>query len=180
MKVYIEVATSRHNKLTIGTVYRPPKQQVTDDAALYAEIQAMTQNKQSVIIGDFYCFNIDWTTLNGDRKGKRLLEMLEDAFQTQIVTQPTREINFLDLVLVSDSDLAFECHVGEKLCGCDHYLIRLTIRTGHELTENKFRIPDYRKTIFYLARELLYRTTWEPVNSTPIGGSWNISKFKLQ
>ncbi len=59
MTVYIEVATSKHNKLTIGTVYRPPKQQAADETALYAEIQAMTQNKQSCIIGDFNCPNID-------------------------------------------------------------------------------------------------------------------------
>ncbi len=51
--VCIEVATSKHNKLTIGTVYRPPKQQAADDT------QAMTQNKQSVIIEDFNCPNID-------------------------------------------------------------------------------------------------------------------------
>ncbi len=128
--IYIEVATSRHNKLTIGTVYRPPKQQAADNTALYAEIQAMTQNKQSVIIGDFKCPNIDWTAKSGDQEGNRLPEMLEDPFLTQIVTQPTRENNLQDLVLVSDSDLARECQVGEKLSGCDHHLVRLTIRTG--------------------------------------------------
>ncbi len=57
-------------------LYRPPKQQAADDAALYEEIQAITQNKQSVIIGDFNCPNIDWTTLSGDQEGNRLLEML--------------------------------------------------------------------------------------------------------
>ncbi len=77
-RVYIEVATGKHNKLTIGTVC--PKLQAADDTALYAEIQAMTQNKQSVINGDFNCPNIDWTTLSGDQEGNRLLEMLEDAF----------------------------------------------------------------------------------------------------
>ncbi len=105
--------------------------------------------------------------------------MLEDTFLTQIVTQPTRENNLLDLVLVSDSDLASECKVGEKLNGCDHHLIRLTIRTGQELIENKSRIPDYRRANFSLARELLSRTTWEPVNSTPIDGAWNTFKCKL-
>ncbi len=74
--VYIEVASSGHNKLTIGTVYRPPKQQAADDAALYEDIQAITQNKQSVIIGDVNCPNIDWTSLSGDQEGNRLLEML--------------------------------------------------------------------------------------------------------
>ncbi len=46
--VYIELETRKRNKLT---VYRPPKQQAADVVALYEEIQAMTQNKQSVIIG---------------------------------------------------------------------------------------------------------------------------------
>ncbi len=55
--IYVEVETSRHNNLTTGTVYRPPKQQGTDDAAQYEEIQSITHNKQSVIIGDFNCPN---------------------------------------------------------------------------------------------------------------------------
>ncbi len=33
--VYVELQTSKRNKLTTGTVYRPPKQQAADDAALY-------------------------------------------------------------------------------------------------------------------------------------------------
>ncbi len=36
--VYVELETSKHNNITIGTVYRPPKQQAADDAALYEEI----------------------------------------------------------------------------------------------------------------------------------------------
>ncbi len=70
--IYVEVATSKHNKLTIGTVYRPPKQQAADDIVLYAKIQTMTQNMQSLIIGDFNCPNIDWTTLSGHQEGNRL------------------------------------------------------------------------------------------------------------
>ncbi len=89
--VYIETETSKRNKLTIGSVYRPPKQQAADDAALYEEFQAMTQNKQSVIIGDFNCTKIYWSTMHGDQEGNRLLEMLEDTFMTQITTQPTRK-----------------------------------------------------------------------------------------
>ncbi len=64
--INVELETSKHNKLTIGTVYRPPKQQAADDAALYEEIHTITQNRQSVIIGDFNCSNIDWNTMHGD------------------------------------------------------------------------------------------------------------------
>ncbi len=81
--------------------------------------------------------------MHGDREGNRLLEMLEDTFLTQIVTQPTRENNLLDLILVSDTDLTRECQVGEKLYGCNHHLICLKIRTNHELTDKASKIPDY-------------------------------------
>ncbi len=177
--VYVEQETSKHNKMTIGTVYRPPKQQAADDAALYDEIHTITQNRQSVIIGNFDCSNIDWTTMHGDREGNRLLEMLEDTFLTQIVTQPTRENNSLDLVLVSDSNLTRECQVGEKLDGCDHHLIRLKIRTDHELTENTSKIPDYKRANFKLARDLLTQTTLDYTNLTPVEGAWNGFKNKL-
>ncbi len=80
-----EVATNKHNKLMTGTVCKPPKQQAADDATLNGEIQAITQNNQSVIIGDFNCPNIDGTSMNGDQEGNRLLEMLEDAFLAQML-----------------------------------------------------------------------------------------------
>ncbi len=85
--------------------------------------------------------------------------MLEDTFLTQIVTQPTRENNLLDIVLVSDTDLTRECQVGEKLDGCDHHFIHPKIRTDHELHENASKIPDYKRANFNLARELLIQTT---------------------
>ncbi len=155
MTVYIELQTSKRKKLTIGTVYRPPKQQAADDAALYEDIQAMTQNKQSVIIGNFNCPKINWSTMTGDQEGNRVLEMLEDTFMTQIISQRTRKNNILDLVFVTDSDLVREGRVGEILTGCNHHLIRFRIRTEHELLENISKILDYRKAKFNLARELL-------------------------
>ncbi len=77
--------------MTIGTVYRPPKQQAADDAALYEKIQALTQNKQSVIIGEFNCPRINWSKMTGDQEGNRLLEMLEDTFMTNYLSTDTRE-----------------------------------------------------------------------------------------
>ncbi len=40
----IEIGTIRLNKMTTGTMHRPPKQQATDDTALYEEIHAINQN----------------------------------------------------------------------------------------------------------------------------------------
>ncbi len=66
--VYVKIST-KSNKTMIATIYRPPKVQAADDTALYQsnQIKSVIQNKQAVIIGDFNCPSIDWTSMNGDR-----------------------------------------------------------------------------------------------------------------
>ncbi len=105
--VYVEINT-KSNKITISTIYRPPKSQATDDIALCEEIKSVIVNKQTVFI--------DWASVNGDRESNSLIEMAEDAFLTQTVTHPTRENNIFDLAFASDADLVHDLKVGEKLC----------------------------------------------------------------
>ncbi len=71
----------------------------------------------------------------------------------------------LDLVLVSDPDLIRDCEVGEKLCGCDHHIIRFTVFVQNKLVDNSKLIPDFRKANFNLARELLPPTAWKHIDS---------------
>ncbi len=153
--ILVEVATKNNKKFSFATVYRPLKTKAADDIVLYQEIHTAAQNNNVIIVGDFDCPNVDWSLMAGDQKGSRIIDMAEDSFLTQVITQPTRENNILVLVLVSDPDLIRNCQVGEKLNGCDHHLIRFNICIEHELTENKAMVPDYRKADFNRARELL-------------------------
>ncbi len=95
----MEVTTRNNKKLILATVYKPPKLQATDDTALYNEIHSLIQGKDALIIDDFNYANADWSLLTGDQEGSRLIEMVEESFLTQVVTQPTRETYILDLVL---------------------------------------------------------------------------------
>ncbi len=85
----------------------------------------------------------------------------------------------MGLVLVRDHDFTHECQAGEKLSGCDHHLIRFKIKTDHQLAEHKSKTSDYRRANLHLARELLTRTTWDPMNSTPVDSVWNGFNDKL-
>ncbi len=105
--------------------------------------------------------------MNGDQEGNRLLKILENACLIQIVTQITRENYVLYLVLVIDSDFARECQVGENSSGCDHNLIRLTIRDDHKLTESMSKIPENRRTNFNLPNELLRWCSGSTLGSQP-------------
>ncbi len=112
--VYVDITTKRNRKLIFGTVYGPPKLQAADDTALYEEINTIIQNKFSVTIGVIHYPNVDWNVMYGDQEGNRLVEMAEDAFLTQILNQPIRENNILDLALVTDPDLIRSFKFGEK------------------------------------------------------------------
>ncbi len=156
--VYVEIST-KSNKTMIATIYRPPKSQAADDIAMCEEIKSVIQNKQAVIIGDFNCPNIDRASVNGDREGNRLIEMAEDAFLTQTVTQPTLENNIFDLVFTSDPDLVRDLKVGEKLGGSDHHLILFNVKTKYTLAENETKMSDYKNANFNRARQLLLGTS---------------------
>lgn len=88
--------------------------------------------------------------MNGDQDGNILIEILEDTFLTQIITQLRREIYLLNLILVSDSNLKRECQVGKNLSGCNDHLIRLEIKTDREHFENRSKIPDCRGVFFWI------------------------------
>ncbi len=162
--VYVEI-THNNKKLIIATVYRPPKVQAVDDTALYDEIQSLIQSKNAIVIGDFQCANVDWRLLIGDQERSRFIIMVEDSFLTQVVTQPTRQNNILDLVLISDPDLVRNCEVEEKLGGSDHNIISFNVCVQHKLDNNPTLIPDYRKTNFNLVREMLPPSEWEYIDS---------------
>ncbi len=101
----------------------------------------------------------------GDQEGRRLINMVEDSFLTQVVTQPTTGSNIVDLVLVSDPDLVRNCEVGDRLGGSDHNIIRFNVCVQHKLDNNPALTPDYRKANFNLARELLPPAAWEYIDS---------------
>ncbi len=170
--IYVEL-TNRNKKVTIATIYRPPKQQPADDAALYEESQTTIRNKNAVVIGDFNWPNINWNLIHGDQEGNRLVDILEDSFLSQLVTQPTRGNNILDLVLTTDTDLLSECEVGERLSGCDHHMIRLRLRTNHQLAENNSKVPEYRHANFDRARKMLPPETWAQTIGTSLHHDWS-------
>ncbi len=80
---------------------------------------------------------------------------------------------------MTDPDLVREGKVGEILSGCDHHLIRFSIRSEHELIESVSKILDYRKANLSLVRELLPQSTWEVLNFVFVDDAWNSFRNKL-
>ena len=99
--LYVEIKNNK-KKYILGVVYRPPKQTEENDMRLYNEIKSVIKDKNAVICGDFNNPSVNWSTLTGDREGRRLIGLAEDAFLWQSVQKPTRGNNILDLVFKND------------------------------------------------------------------------------
>ncbi len=67
--------------------------------------------------------------------------------------------------------------MGEKLDGCDHHSIRFSIKTYFAFIENN--VPDFKKTNFNQARQLLPPAAWEHLNLASVDTAWADFKSKL-
>ena len=88
-----------------------------------------------LLLGDFNFPQIERTSgimrcggrSRDERRGAELLcEVMEDLCLTQIVEKPTRGDNLLDLVLVNNSDLVYDCEVRDVGLS-DHRMILLSL-----------------------------------------------------
>ena len=98
-----------------------------------------------MICGDFNNPSVNWSTLAGDREGRRLIGLAEDAFLWQSVQKSTRGNNILDLVFTNDCDLIHTYKVGEPLSNSDHNIVRIKLNLQNSTRENVLLIPNYKK-----------------------------------
>ncbi len=68
--LYVEIKNNKKKNIS-GVVYRPPKESEENDMRLYDEIRSIIKDKKSVICGDFNNPSVNWSTLSGDREGRR-------------------------------------------------------------------------------------------------------------
>ncbi len=69
---YVEIKIN-NKKYILGVVYRLPKQTEENNMRLYNEIKSIIKDKNTVILGDFNNPSVNWSTLTGDREGRRLI-----------------------------------------------------------------------------------------------------------
>lgn len=142
--------TGRSRTLHLFVVYRPPHQQLEIDLQLYNLLTQLMHDKVAVIVGDFNC-NIAWETRTPGPGGDRLLDFVDDNFLTQMVTEPTRGANILDLILCSEADLVSNVSIGEPLDTSDHNMVRchlkLPTNPRHQVARQvpNLRLADYAK-----------------------------------
>ncbi len=157
--LYVEIKNN-NKKYILGVVYRSPKQTEENDMKLYNEIKSIIKDKKTVISGDFNNPSVNWSTLTGDREGRRLIDLAENAILWQSVEKPTRGNNILELAFTNDCDFIHTCAVGEPLSNSDHNIVRIKPNLDISARENVLLVPNYKKTNFSNIKRMLESVNW--------------------
>jgi len=157
-------------------VYRPPHQTMDTDHSLYELLTQLIQNRIAVIIGDFNC-NVVWESRTADVEGNRLVDFANENFLEQLVEEPTRGDNFLDLIFSTEENLVSQVTVGEPLGTSDHNTVRCLI----QLPTNR-AIPNAKRRLnFRLANFVRFKRdlgNLQPTRLESVEASW--TNFKIR
>ena len=86
---------------------------------------------------------------------------LRMAFFKQLVREPTRQGNILDLILTNNESLVSQIEIGSKFETSDHQEIRFKINAEGRAVQNPTLIPDFRKANYNNLRKYFREVDWE-------------------
>ena len=119
-------------------------------------------------MGDFNYREIDWNSMTGDRSSEEFLNVVQDGFFKQLVREPTRQGNILDLVFTNNETLVSQVEIGARFDVSDHHEIRFKININRKLEQNAALVPDFRKANYQGLRHHLQSIDWEEIE---VGGA---------
>ena len=167
--IWIEL-TDEKEKQIIGNFYRPPNLYRETSALLFQEINVEAMYRNVCIMGYFNYKNVDWINTAGDHKNKNVctmgdfnyrnvdwinivinhklddfIDIIEDNFLKQIVSESTREDSILDLIIRNKENLVSNMEIDGKLGSSDQQEMRFKIKRDTKIPPNQVQVPEFRK-----------------------------------
>ena len=120
--------TVGHQKTLIGAAYRPERGKLYNLEKICDSVYK-TEIDNLILVGDFNFPKIDWTNCNSQIDLDNVfLTMVEENALQQLVFEPTRGDNILDLLLTSNTDLIEDLYVDEPFSNSDHMSLNFNIK----------------------------------------------------
>ena len=164
--LWCNIFPTEQHCVTFGVVYRPErgKQHNLD---IICESINRCENSDCILVGDFNFRDIDWVNVSSPHELDSIFisTLTENAF-TQLVEEPTRGTNILDLVVTRNSDLVENLVVSEHFSSSDHKSINF------EICLPKPRINEEARKVY-----LYSKGDYEAFNSEILNQDWE-SRFK--
>ena len=116
--------------IVFGVAYRPDKGKYTNINSICDSIHKACSYDDVVLVGDFNFRDINWSTYCSPHELDNIfIETLEENSLYQLIQEPTRGSNILDLLLTSNLDLVDSVLVDEKFSTSDHNSLFFTLKS---------------------------------------------------
>ena len=144
----LKLASSK--TLFIGAYYRPHEGDAESLAELQLSLSRLNMQHLVLLAGDFNFPGWKWSThevqnCNYPALHHQFGDMLDDSGLTQLVEEPTRNNNTLDLVLTNNPTLVSEVSVISGISDHDCPVINLKSRVSQRKKKPRRSIPQYGK-----------------------------------
>ena len=119
--LFIGISTANNIVIVMGVFYRPPHSNLK-------VLEDLQNSLGDIKTNDRILLEIDWANnrlLKNSEHHALVIDIVQDNFLHQLVNEPTRDKNLLDLVLTTNNDLVNNVTVGEPFS--DHNAITFTI-----------------------------------------------------
>ena len=126
--------------------YRP---EVDEEEMLSRINQSINQIdiENTVLLGDFNFRNVDWQEETCTRTiEQNFIDTINDNLLTQIVTEPTRGDNILDLAFVANHSQVLSCSTTSPLGSSDHKIIKIEMKLPVKRISSEPRKSTYTPT----------------------------------
>lgn len=163
----------------LGVCYRPKDSKLDENQILY-NLLSKIGDKRVVLIGDFNYSELKWGKPELIDRSHPFVNCLDDNFLLQLVDQPTRQNNYLDLLITSEEKLISNVMVEEPFGTSDHQIIRFVINCGFEPKIKNIPVFNYFSTDYNKIRETIHSEGWSEINwGQNVDQIWNRLKSAL-
>lgn len=114
--LFIDLLFSHKRRITLGVFYRPPGGDTKPLEDLRICIQELNSTAELILVGDFNLPDIDWScnrALHQLDNYALLIDLIQDNFLMQLVREPTRNQDILDLVTSTSPDIVDRLIIGD-------------------------------------------------------------------
>lgn len=163
----------------LGLCYRPNDTKAEINLELFSIIDEV-KARFFVLLGDFNYPELMWYNDESVDRNHSFVECLDRNFLHQMLTEPSRGENFLNLIISSDTSIIENLSVGENFGLSDHNTIRFSILAQSCRKASPIQRYNYFKAEYSLIRQNVSERGWGSlIQCQNVDIIWDQIKFDL-
>ena len=152
-------------KILVGVFYHPPSSPREYLSQLDDSLTRIPASSSIILCGDFNAPRINWESVSCVTSAgvtSKLCDLVLDHSLQQLVSEPTRDENVLDLLLINCPGRVRGVKVVVNFPGADHDAVHFLLDVGRWLVRRSERkVYNFKKADFNQFKDLLATVPWD-------------------